>query len=276
MDLAATTALVTGADPGSGRMGADATAGLGAPTSAPAGAAAALVVDPSWRSFTHVQGGLVTGHLLAAAADATGAAPRTVSAHLLAGVEPGVPAVVGAVPDRAGTTGSVRATLHQAGRLAAVAQVLTVARPPVPGPSVPVPPVAAGVPFALPRDLVPIADHTAIRALGTSRPLAGGDEPRLTAWVRIDGDLPPLVQLGVLLDALPPSLFAVRTAPAVMPTVELTAHLAGPPPATGAWVLVDQVTTWADDAVAVDEAELRTEDGALVARARQTRRLLSR
>jgi acyl-CoA thioesterase len=238
--------------------------------------APSLVVDPSWRSFTHVQGGLVVGHLLAAAAEAAGAAPRTVSAHLLAGVEPGVPAVPGADVDRAGTTGSVRATLHQEGRLAAVAQVLTVARPLVPGGHVPVPAVADGVPFALPRDLVPIADHTSIRALGPSRPLAGGDEPRLTAWVRIDGGLAPLVQLGVLLDALPPSLFAVRTAPAAMPTVELTAHLAGPPPASGAWVLVDQVTAWADGAVAVDEAELRAEDGSLVARARQTRRLLSR
>ena len=235
-----------------------------------------VTVDPGWRSFTHVQGGLVVGHLLAAAAEATGAAPRTVSAHLLTGVEPAVPATVGTAADRVGTTGSVRATLHQQGRLAAVAQVLTVARPLRPGAHAPVPPVADGVPFALPRDLVPVADHTSIRALGPSRPLAGGDEPRLTAWVRIDGDLEPLVQLGVLLDALPPSLYAVRTTPAAMPTVELTAHLAGPPPGTGAWVLVDQVTTWADDAVAVDEAQLRAEDGSLVARARQTRRLLSR
>jgi hypothetical protein len=41
-------------------------------------------------------------------------------------------------------------------------------------------------------------------------------------------------------------------------------------------VFVDQVTTWADGDVAVDDAELRAEDGSLVARARQTRRLLSR
>ncbi|WP_369257141.1 thioesterase family protein [Geodermatophilus amargosae] len=240
----------------------------------------ALVFDPSWRSFTHVQGGLVVGHLVAAAADLAGAAPRAVTAHLLAGVEPGVETAVDAVADRAGTTGSVRATMAQHGRVLAVAQVLTLARPaspvgefPVPAPG---PGVRDGVPFELPRELVPIADHTEIRALGSSRPLAGGPEPRLSAWVRIDGDLAPLVQLGVLLDALPPSLFAVRTAPAAMPTVELTAHLAGPPPETGAWVRIDQVTTWADGDVAVDDAEVRAVDGSLVARARQTRRLLSR
>jgi hypothetical protein len=233
-------------------------------------------VDPSWRSFRHVQGGLVLGHLLAAAAELTGAAPRAVTAHLLAGVEPVAEARVAAVADRSGTTGSVRATLRQGGRVAAVAQVLTLARPLVPGAPSAVPAVADGVPFALPRDLVPFAEHLSVRALGSTRPLAGGDEPRLTAWVRVDGDLPPLVRLGVLVDALPPSLFAVRTTPLAVPTVELTAHLAGPPPAPGAWVLVDQVTTWADDDVAVDDAELRAEDGSLVARARQTRRLLSR
>jgi acyl-Coa thioesterase superfamily protein len=247
--------------------------------------ATALAFDPSWRSFTHVQGGLVVGHLLAAAADLTGAAPRAVTAHLLAGVAPDTPTSVEAVADRAGTTAGVRATMSQDGRLLAVAQVLTLARPASPvtetpspgaGPTGAGPTVDDGVPFELPRELVPIADHTEIRALGTSRPLAGGPEPRLSAWVRIDGALAPLVQLGVLLDALPPSLFAVRTTPAAMPTVELTAHLAGPPPATGAWVRVDQVTAWTDADLAVDDAEVRAVDGSLVARARQTRRLLSR
>ncbi|SNS75596.1 Acyl-CoA thioesterase [Geodermatophilus saharensis] len=235
-----------------------------------------LTVDPSWRSFTHVQGGLVVGHLLAAAADRAGAAPRAVGAHLLAGVEPSTEVRVETAADRTGTTGSVRATLAQGGRVAAVAQVLTLGRPVRPAPPAPVPPVGDGVPFALPRDLVPFAEHLSVRALGATRPLGGGDEPRLTAWVRVDGDLEPLVRLGVLLDALPPSLFAVRTTPLAVPTVELTAHLAGPPPAAGAWVLVDQVTTWVDDDVAVDDAELRAEDGSLVARARQTRRLLAR
>lgn len=120
---------------------------------------------------------------------------------------------------------------------------------------------------------MPIAEHTEIRALGPSRPLAGGPEPRLHAWVRMRGGLPPLVQLGVLLDALPPSLFAVRTVPAAMPTVELTAHLAGEPPETGTWVRVDQRTVWVDADVAVDDVELRAVDGSLVARGRQTRRL---
>lgn len=247
---------------------------------APVGAAHRLVFDPSWRSFSSTQGGLVAGHLLAAAAELTGGAPRAVTAHLLGGVAAGVEAVVTADADRTGRTGSVRSELRQDGALRAVAQVLTSAVPPPPVretyPATAAPGPEDGEPFELPRDYVPVGEHTEIRALDASRPLGGGSEPRLHAWVRVRGDaLEPLVQLGVLLDALPPSLFAVRTVPAAMPTVELSAHLTGPPPATGAWVRVDQRTVWADGEVAVDDVELRALDGSLVARGRQTRRLLT-
>ena len=238
---------------------------------------ARLVFDPSWRSFSAIQGGLVVGHLLEAAAAHAGAPPRAVTAHLLGGVAPDEPVRLATSSDRDGRTGSVRSEMWQDGGLRAVAQVLTLARPasPVVEPYLPVGGYRPedGVPLELPRDYVPIAEHTEIRALGPSRPLAGGPEPRLHAWVRMRGGLAPLVQLGVLLDALPPSLFAVRTVPAAMPTVELTAHLVGEPPQTGAWVRVDQRTVWADSDVAVDDVELRAVDGSLVARGRQTRRL---
>jgi hypothetical protein len=39
-------------------------------------------------------------------------------------------------------------------------------------------------------------------------------------------------------------------------------------------VRIDQRTTWHDADIAVDDAELRGEDGRLVARVRQTRRLI--
>ncbi|RBY80785.1 thioesterase family protein [Blastococcus sp. TF02A-26] len=236
-----------------------------------------LAFEPSWRSFSSIQGGLLVGHLLDAATGLAGAPPRTVAAHLLGPVRPEAAVTLGASVDRPGRTASVRATLTQDGVLRATAQVLTVAVPATPvsvhGSPRPGDRPGDGEPFALPRDLVPIADQIEIRALGAHRPLAGGDEPRLTAWVRIHGDLPPLVRLGVLFDALPPSLFAVRTTPLPMPTAELTAHVAGAAPGPEAWVRIDQWTVWHDADVAVDDAELRTEDGALLARVRQTRRI---
>lgn len=247
---------------------------------APAVAPRRVAFAPSWRSFSSTQGGLVVGHLLDAAAEITGAPPRAVGAHLLGGVVPSVEAVVVATADRSGRTGSVRGELHQDGALRAVAQVLTSAGPAgqvvEPAPPIGGPGLEDGEPFELPRDYVPVGEHLEIRALGATRPLGGGDEPRLHAWIRVRGaELGPLVQVGVLLDALPPSLFAVRTVPAAMPTVELSAHLAAELPPPGAWVRVDQRTVWQDSAVAVDEVELRAQDGSVIALGRQTRRLLA-
>lgn len=231
-----------------------------------------------WRSFTHIQGGLLVGHLLAAAADATGADPRSVTAHLLGGVEPGRPTRITTSPDRTGATGSVRAELWQDDDLRVVAQVLTLARdasPSIePGPGASPSTPEDGVPFELPTDFVPVGAQTEIRALGPERPLAGGPDPHLEAWVRVREHLEPLVQLGVVADALPPSLFAVRRTPAVMPTAEFTVHVLSEPPAAGSWLRVDQRTVWHDARVAVDDADLRDTTGALVARVRQTRRLL--
>ena len=232
-------------------------------------------IGPSWRSFAGIQGGMVVGQLLAAAS--SGRSPRAVTAHLLRSVVPDVDAVLTTTADRTGTAGSVRAELRQDDALCAVAQVLTLDRPAspvverVPGD---LPRVEDGEPFELPRELVPIAEHLEIRALGPERPLAGGPDPRLHAWVRIHGQPDPLVRLGVLLDALPPSLFAVWRAPLPAPTVELTAHLTTAPPAEGEWVRIDQRTTWYDADLAVDDAELRDVEGRLVARVRQTRRLI--
>lgn len=86
--------------------------------------------------------------------------------------------------------------------------------------------------------------------------------------------LPPLVQLAVLADALPPSSFAVLAAPVLLPTVEFTLHLAGPLPATGEWVRLNQRTAWASAEVVVDDAVVHDEQGELVASVRQTRRVV--
>ncbi|KQS65835.1 thioesterase family protein [Modestobacter sp. Leaf380] len=248
--------------------------------------------DPTWRSFTAVQGGLVVGTVLQAARDlvARQGPPgrevlvRTAATHLLAPVVPDVALVVQAVADRVAATSSIRVEARQGDVLCAVSQVLvsSAAGAATVGP-VPVPTLPVGwvVPshaeeLVLPVDFVPMSQHADFRAVGSGRPLTGGAEPRLTMWTRLRpsaGVTDPLVALGVLVDVLPPSLFAVTTAPVGLPTVELTLHLVGEPPPVGAWVRVDQVVAWSDGWACVDEAALHDEAGRLVASARQTRRL---
>ncbi|WP_157970812.1 thioesterase family protein [Nakamurella deserti] len=256
--------------------------------------APAWTFDPTWRSFSAVQGGVIVGSLLRAARgavmDRSGrpAVVRTATAHFLEAVLPDEPVVPSVRLNRLGSTSSVHAEAWQGDALRALAQVLVTTARDQDDPT----PVVADAdlptgfrtpddaePLAVPPDFVPFTRHLDVRAVGAGRPLAGGPEPRLTAWIRprdraaLAG---PLVQLGVVADALPPSLYATRTTPIVLPTVELTLHLVRAVPPVGAWLRVDQWTSWQDAHVCIDDALLHDAQGRLVARTRQTRRVLRR
>lgn len=245
--------------------------------------------DPSWRSFVAVQGGLVAGHMLQAAADVVAGTPRAFTAHFLGPVASGTPLSTSVLPDRTAGTSSYRAELRQDGNLLAVAQGLHVrVRPGDSGPTVTYPAAgtaadlsSTGTPgegrlFVPPVDFVPVSQHLEMRMLDDQRPGSGG-EPEMDAWIRLrEGSArwSPLTQLCLLADALPPSAFVLLTDPVGLPTVELTVHLTRTPPATGAWVRVRQRMTWLNDELAVDDAVMHDDSGRLVAVVRQTRRVL--
>jgi len=93
-------------------------------------------------------------------------------------------------------------------------------------------------------------------------------------WIRLLDEpdaLTPAEQAVILLDALPPGLFAVRTTPVLIPTAEFTVHLAPFDPSP--WYRLRHHTTWATDDLCVDETELFTITGELAAQARQLRRI---
>ena len=244
---------------------------------------------PSWRSFAAVQGGLVAGYMLQAAADLVAGSPRTFSTHFLGPVIPGTPVSTEVLPDRTAGTSSYRVEMRQGGTLVAVAQGLQVRarsgpdRAPTqtyraPGAAADLAAVTGapgvGRPFAPPVDFVPVSQHLEMRMLDDQRPASGG-EPELNAWVRVrpaSARWTPLVQLCLLADALPPSAFVLLPEPVALPTVELTVHLARTPPAAGAWLRIRQRMTWLDDEVAVDDAVMHDERGRLTAVVRQTRR----
>jgi acyl-CoA thioesterase len=123
---------------------------------------------------------------------------------------------------------------------------------------------------------LPVIEQVEIRPTGDGRPLAGGDRAALRAWVRPRRAIAnPMTRAAILLDALAPSLFAIWLEAVPVPTIELTMHLAPAAPVSS-WSAISQRTVWSNEAYCVDEAELRNEDGSLIAQARQRRRIVGR
>ena len=77
-----------------------------------------------------------------------------------------------------------------------------------------------------------------------------------------------------LADAAAPALYAALTRYVGMPTTDLTIHFAERPASPSAWVLGSFRTLRAAGGYAVEDGELWTPDGSLVAVARQLRRVL--
>jgi acyl-CoA thioesterase len=153
----------------------------------------------------------------------------------------------------------------------------TVTRNPMPvsPPAPPAPPPECLDVFAIPVELVPVAEQTEIRPVGHDRPFAGGDTPELLAWIRlVEDDRPPdAARLTFLLDALAPAHAAVLTQPMAMPTVHLTMQLDGRLGTTDSpWVLLRARSSRASaDGWLQEDIDAWAPDGTHLASARQLR-----
>jgi hypothetical protein len=234
----------------------------------------------SGRSWAGVHGGLLVGALLDAAAAHTSLVPVTVTAHLHAAVPSGA-ATIATSTTVAGRSLTSATAVLDSGRRCATAFLLLTGQPEdvvrhwtgrLDLSNLPKPEDVDRLEGI--EAIIPIGQHFDIRPVGRARPFAGGTEAELTAWIRLlpSPDYREAVA-AVLLDALAPSLYAVMTAPTPIPTVEFTVHFTPARP-TGEWFLIRQRTTWSTAELCVDEAELCTPDGQVVARSRQLRRIL--
>ncbi|QKT13076.1 acyl-CoA thioesterase [Rhodococcus sp. W8901] len=232
--------------------------------------------DDTWRAFDGIHGGMVLAAMLRAASVETGAVPAAATAHFYAPVRPGpIDMTVQRGPAgrspgvqvRAGTAATALVRLSRGAAAAArhAPSIETVVDPDS----------LAGL--DIPIDFVPFSQHLDIRPINAARPFAGGPDPKFDVWIRLRPGLEftGVERAAILLDALPPGLFAIRTAPAPIPTVELTAHFApAAGSATGPWHRLRHRTVWWTSDECVDETELFTTDGELAAQARQLRRIL--
>lgn len=129
--------------------------------------------------------------------------------------------------------------------------------------------------YSMPVEFVPILRYIEIRPVGVERPLAGGDEPELTAWIRLTDDDTPIdvPRLITLADALAPSYTAILNDLKMVPTIELTVRpgealtLASSP-----WALLHARTTSATaDGWINEEIDLWSPDGGHLGNASQLR-----
>ncbi|TQS42669.1 thioesterase family protein [Cryptosporangium phraense] len=236
-------------------------------------------LDETWLGFAGVHGGVLLAALLRTATDLVPGTPATVTAHYFAPVRPDE-VVVDATVVHPGRTATVSASIGRA--LTGLVRVVRTAPGPVRGflPDAPAPSPDACPLLELPAAFVPIGQHFEIRPVNAARPLAGGADPAFDVWIRLRSTAfshrafsAPEVA-AILLDALPPGLFATLTAPVMIPTAELTAHFTPAASAPDAWFRLRQSTAWATDDLCVDDTTLHTADGTLVAQARQLRRIM--
>jgi acyl-CoA thioesterase len=242
-------------------------------------------IDRSWWSWGGVHGGHVTGLGLEAMAAAVGDL-RPVRAMSIAFLSPvdDRPLVLAPVVERVGgntSVASLRAEQGGAPVLLATATFGAITKGPeysgLPAPDVPRPDACSRMP--LPQGPVPFAQHLEIRPATESRLLGGGDQAELIAWVRFaDHRTVDAPGVSVLLDALAPALYATMTVPIPMPIVQLTIEFAdglvGDP--VDGWVLIRIRTDHAGGGWVTDDSTAWSEDGRLLAQARQARRVLTR
>jgi acyl-CoA thioesterase len=233
-------------------------------------------LERSWFSWAGPQGGLVSGLCLRAGLPllGEGRTPRSLTVLLLepagegeleftaSSVRDGGSSAVVAI-----SAGDVARATLVGGRSRGTSTLSAVSPPDVRGPE--------DCPdLVLPVEFVPFSQHLQFRPATQARPLSGGDQAELVAWVRFVEDAPlDAAALAVLVDAMPPALYGATAAPVAVPTVELTVSFAEAPEARG-WVLLRIITRTASGGWCVDDSEVWDVEGRLLAQGRQTRRVL--
>lgn len=242
---------------------------------------ATALLERSWWSWAGPHGGLLASLAVAVAEhNGDGQQVRELSAQFLAPAAEGLVEVETRSLRQGASSSVVGVTLGTGSALALAATVLTGRSRPgralaaVPAPAVSGPDDCPSV--ELPVDLVPFLQHLDFRPANDTALLGGAAHAEFVGWLRLrDGSASDAQVLTVLVDALPPALYAVLTSPVPVPTVALSVQYADPTstPVSG-WVLGRITTRSAGGGWCVDDSDLWSPDGQLLASARQTRRVL--
>ncbi|MCG8918990.1 thioesterase family protein [Actinokineospora sp. PR83] len=238
-------------------------------------------IAPSWRSWTGAHGGLLAGLVLDhAGRRVPGLAARSLHVSYLSSVRTDTVRVATRLVKAGRSSSTATAELTAEDRVAVLATATfgrSTTGPVLPGPPPPSAPGPDDVPgFDFPGHLVPFAEHLEVRPVGAV-PLGGGEVAELVGWARMfDPPARPESAAALLLDALAPGLYAVRTSAVPVPTVDLAVHFAEGAPGFDAreWSLLRIRTEHAAGGWCVDASEVWSRGGELIATGRQARRVV--
>lgn len=189
-------------------------------------------IDPTWCAWEGVHGGYAIALAAAAARGADDGLPKAIHGTFVAPVPAQHALDVSLTELRRGRSGAdVRVEVF-AGNRRALDGLASFDRRRTgpdferfPAPRVPRPDACDEL-VLLPVRFVPFTSHIQVRPTNEARPLAGGANPELVAWIRLQGaELEPWQVITVLLDALPPAMYAIATTAAVIPTTMLSVAL---------------------------------------------------
>lgn len=241
-------------------------------------------LEKTWWVEQGPNGGYVAAILARAMTRALGDGPplRSISTRFLRGAEPGQVGVETTVEHTGRTVATASATMRQDGAATAIAQATFGAKRDGLVLGGQEPPDALGWDHGmeLPRTgpLTPptFTQHVDYRIAGGDLPLSGAKTPEMLVWMRPMDPTPwedPLV--AFLADAWMPAAFAALEEPAGVPTIDLTVHLTGHRPSGPEDPVLGVFTAdQAGEGYVLEDGDLWTKDGRLVARMRQLRRYL--
>jgi acyl-CoA thioesterase len=232
-------------------------------------------VGPTWSNGAGpgINGGLFAALTARAVADETGLPPRSLTIHYLAPPELGPVDLALTIPRRGRTTAFARVELSQGERHVAQAMAVCTAwrddAPTFADATPPdVPPLEQCTPVDPSHPRVPplLANYEMRMAMDPSRRPAA-----LGGWIRTaEPRIADHVSLAAMTDAfMPPAFFRPNEA-VLVPTLELTIHFRGRPPAgEHPWIMGAFTSRTAAGGVVEEDGELWSADGVLLVQSRQ-------
>ncbi|MER7670565.1 thioesterase family protein [Kitasatospora sp. NPDC096128] len=242
-------------------------------------------LDPTWWSWSSAHGGLLAAIMMRHARRQTGTmTQRSLHASFLAPVTTAPLRLSTEIQQRNMSSVVTRSTLFHDGVPSVTATSLFADSHPgedvlYRSPQAPVVPGVDDCPeLDMSPELIPVAQHLSIRMATDVRPLSGGDEPRLTAWIRLKNlDLGPAEAAVVLLDSMPPAIYGVLEKPIPVPSAEISVRFTDQIADGGldGWALIQVRTEQAGSSWTLESGSLWTPDGTLMAVSLQTRRIVA-